>query len=509
MTGLFRRTLLRLAGYSAGLAAFPFSLSSRLATASPADVADAHRCESDSTPPGAPTMGEQIANFIVNARYEDVPAKVVQKAKEQIVFFFGRAFEGWRGEKADQLRQLLPALQSGGVATTVIGSRYRLLPTDAAFANCGLMRGSTRDDVVWPAGIHAGVITLPTAFAAGELRQATGKQLIMSVILGYEVLGKLGSAAYGWGAPLPRRPTIIYGAFGPVAVAGYLLGLDSCRMANAVGYAANLGIGVAERGMVQHYYGLINRNAMLAVQLAEAGGAAYSRSTIEAKEGLYHSFFGELPDTVQPAINALGSDWEMLKAEQKRYPGTGQSAVAIEMLMLMAQEQGLSADDVTRIDVFMTPERAPRAHEFLAQGPFTRPVEAYSSLPYALALTLLLGEPPVERYHDSTPLAVLNDPAVAREMKKVSGHFEAGHESDRYYRIEVYTRDGRKLVRAATGPSFAFPESAWGDWLRRDGEGVLKTSQLKELEDMLVGLEDIADVTRLMRATVPTAVDMG
>ena len=39
---------------------------------------------------------------------------------------------------------------------------YRAMPIDAAFANCTQMRSYGLDDVVFPAGIHAGLVTIPS-----------------------------------------------------------------------------------------------------------------------------------------------------------------------------------------------------------------------------------------------------------------------------------------------------------------------------------------------------------
>ncbi len=44
-------------------------------------------------------------------------------------------------------------------------------------------------------GDSVGEVALPTALAIGELQRVSGRDLILAFVLGYEVLGKLGSAA--------------------------------------------------------------------------------------------------------------------------------------------------------------------------------------------------------------------------------------------------------------------------------------------------------------------------
>ena len=309
MSPVNRRTFLEVVGVNAGM----LGLSSKtLLAASPTDP---QPVRPDLSNTKTKTMTERIADFIVEANFANIPPQVIQKAKEQVVYHFGIAFSGWSTKESQEMREVLrPYGQPRGA--TVIAERLRLLPSDAAFANCTLMRSTWRDDVVWPAGIHAGLMTLPTAFAIGELKRVSGREMLAAIVLGYEVLGKLGRAANSWAAPLPRRPTIIFGSFGPVTVAGRLLGLNSKSMANALGYATNLGMGVPEGGQMEHFYGLMSRNATFAAQLAELGGAPYSKSTIEGDTGLYRSFFGELPNTLNTLISNLGSGWEILGADK-------------------------------------------------------------------------------------------------------------------------------------------------------------------------------------------------
>jgi len=454
------------------------------------------------------TFSEEIADFIVSAKFSDLPADVIKKAKEQIVYHFGIAFSGTFSAEAAKMRDVLRQMGQPSGGTTVIGERVRLFPLDAAFANCTLMRATWQDDVVWPAGIHAGLMTLPTALAIGEAKRIAGREMLLAIVLGYEVLGKLGRAADSWAAPLPRRPTMIYGPYGPITVAARLLKLDQQHMANALGYAANLGMGVPA-GPMEYFYGLMSRNATFAAQLAEAGGAPYGRYTIEGETGVYRSFFGAVPATLPELIASLGSDWEIRNAAQKRYPGTGQNTVATELFLKLVKQNKLTVSQVVKIDAFASrPEDSEeRRKELTLRGPFQNWTEAYSSLPYALALVLVDGEVSPERFRDGPNL---NDAIVAGVMEKIHVIFEEGHGSVRYSRLAVYTTDGRKLVTDSEHSdisgnfTFPFPPSMWGAWLQADGKRLLPLTQLQQLEHLIGDLENVDDVSKLMALVAPT-----
>jgi aconitate decarboxylase len=449
-----------------------------------------------------PTICQRLADFVARVRYEDLPREVVVKAKAQIVFLIARAFEGAGSPEAQQVRQVLAGCaRPDGVH--VIADSLRLDASDAALFNCALMRGAGgRDDVLWPAGVHAGSVTLPTALTLAEAKHASGKALIVSLVVGYEILGKLGTAADSWATRLPRRPTNVYGPFGSITAAGYLLRLDRIRLANAFGYAANLGIGIPEGGMMDNYYGLINRNGVLAARLAGAGGMPYTLDTIEGSTGLYRSFFGQVPSGLGRAMDALGKDWEVMTAEIKRYPGTGQNAPAIYLLLLLANNERLTPQYVAAIEVVQphATDSEPRRREVAFQGPFVRAVQAYSSLPYALAVALIDGHVALKRFPDADDMTLLNDPQVARLMKKITLRFEAGHASPRYCRLEVRLTDGRVLRRAVEQSVIKFPREEWGPALQEFGGRLLPQAQLQKAEAMLLDLEKLTDVSELMTA---------
>lgn len=491
MIQIRRRKLLKIMGTS--VAALVVNGRSMMKVAEGAPVGIEHEAAGPTK-----TISEKIAEFVVGASFEDLPPSVIEKAKALIVYHFGLAFAGLFNEEATQIREIARQIDQPGGGATVIGERFRLLPSDAAFANTTLMRATARDDVIFPSGIHPGGITLPTALAIGEVKRVSGREMVLALALGYEVLGKLGSAARGWGAPMPRSSTMIYGGFGPVTVAGRLLNLDQERMANAIAMGASLGMGVNEGGPMDHMYSYISRKATFAALIAEAGGAVFAKNTIEGELGLYRSFFGEVPAKLDDLIGGLGSDWEILGAEYKPHHGTGSNTVAIELLLALATEHKLTVDQVTKIDVFLPVARVGRkAYAFT--GPFATTQQAYRSLPYALSVALVYGKVASERYTESA----IQDETVTAMARNVTLGYEEGHEVTRYCRLEVHTADGRKLVREGSYFMFPFPPSDWGPWLQKDGKRVLSLEQLQRLEHIIGDLENLDDVSKLMATVVP------
>lgn len=173
------------------------------------------------------------------------------------------------------------------------------------------------------------------------------------------------------------------------------------------------------------------------------------------------------------------------------------------MFLDLVREQRLTPNSVTKIDVFVSfPEESEdRKEELTFRGPFSSWTDAYSSLPYALALGLVDGKVASERFRDDN----LDDPVVAKVMHKITTVFEEGHGEVRYCRL-----DARKLVRDSEHSrisenfTLAFPHSVWADWLQADGKRLLSLEQLQRLEHLINDLENVDDVSKLMAFEIPT-----
>jgi|GEM_PF-1971717 len=437
-----------------------------------------------------------LGTLISKTRYEDLPDEVIEKTKELLIHAFARALEGCSDTIDPKGSHIKTLAQRSHMAkgVSVIGLPYKLLPSDAAFANCSLMRGSTRDDVIWPGGVHAGVVTIPSALAAAEMLHRSGKDLILSIVLGYEVLGRLSRRAAGWTAPYPRRSTIIYGPYGAVTCVGKLLNMSPGYMANALGYAANIGIGVPD--MMEHFYSFINRNGFLATQLAQNGGFTYGPFTIEGELGLYRSFFDCLPADLFSALRGDENSWTILSSDPKRYYGTGANSVAIDLLTGLIEAQSIHPDHIVRIDATLrkTNMASERTDAVITQGPFGEFYDPYTSMPFALGL-VLLGKKVEPIYFTKEKQ---NDPAVLTQAKKIFVRYGEETDHERFCRLNVALADGTSFTVEGHSPNTRIPRTEWWEWLDQYGATVLPRHKLKKIEELIGNLEHVDDVATLM-----------
>jgi 2-methylcitrate dehydratase PrpD len=433
------------------------------------------------------TIAQRLARWATGLRYEDLPDAVVRKTAELVGYELALALRGHGTELADQACALARTLSPGGGPCTVIGTDIRAQPLDAAFANCSLMRAWEIDDVLFPVGVHAGLVVQPPALALAERDGRSGKDLIVAVVAGYCAIAKLATGTFAWGARQPRRPTIPYGPFGGAVACGLLLGLDAERLTSAIGYAAHSAMGLSADAVWQHYYGLVARNGLTAALLAQAGGRTEAE-VLEAKFGFYDTFFGVTPDGVMDATGPAGA--EILGTTTKRYPGTGLNIVSVELAREMVVRDGLTAGDVARIEITYPTER----RNFDGDGLFGPYADwrACSAAPFQMAMVIVdRGVTDWARYHQPDSAEIL---AIVRKM---TVRYADGL-PERYARIEVTTVDGRRLIREGT--SYEFPPVDVREQILAAGERLLPRTKLHEAAEMAAALPDLRDVGLLMRS---------
>jgi 2-methylcitrate dehydratase PrpD len=435
------------------------------------------------------TLADRLAAYYARQTYAALPADVAAKGAEHIAYMLMLALKGHRNaEEAGQATALAQRLSPGGGPATIVGTRLRAQPIDAAFANTTLMRALEIDDVMFPVGVHTGLVTTSPALAIAERDHLSGADLINAVVAGYSIIGKLGNDTAAWASAQPRRPTIPFGAFGGAVACGLLLGLEAPRLAHAIRYAAQFAMGLAEGSDWIHYYSVVARNGMFAAFLGEVGGRV-SETVLEGRYGFFETFFGGVPKSVQALELNGAAPSEILGTTTKRYPGTGLNIVGVELMRELVRSERIRAQDVERIDLVLPAERENFADGH-ALGPFRR-WRACSSLPFQMAMVLVDGgETKFERYLEPENVDILGVTGRTRIA------FEPGHRDERYARFELVTKDGRRYRRE--GEEYAFPPLDLAAEIVAAGSGRVPERKLVRATELLARLGELRDVGELM-----------
>jgi 2-methylcitrate dehydratase PrpD len=451
-----------------------------------------------SKPVASGSLTDRLAAWVCDLRYEDLPDDVVRKAKAHILFLIGAACVGGTSAIGTRGRAIARSLGGTQGLCTIIGEGSPAAAVDAAFANAALITGGQADDYLLPAGGHPGVVTIPAALALAEQEGRGGADLITAVVAGYELLGKLASLQWAWEARVPRRATVPFGAFGPAAAASQLLALSPLQTAHAIRFAANMAMGVSENPFGGLYYGYVARNGITAAVSAKAGGEM-PLTTLEGKHGFFTSFFDRIPEGTDEVPARLGNDWEMVKAELKTYWTTGMNYAAIELMLELIREHGLTPENVEKIVVDFSDQRANHAAGH-ALGPFTSTWSAVSSGPFQLAIALLDGDIVAGR------VETYDDPVIAEIVQRIEVRLVPAAMQG-YAALQITTTDGRLL--AAEREKYRADPNERSAWLRRHVGRSFPLDRFARIEETIEKLETLSHVGELTALLRPEKTSIG
>ena len=314
--------------------------------------------------------------------------EVIAKAKTCLLDFFSCAFEA---RNHPWSRQAIGIAREVGDGATVIGTRTLASPGDAAFANATMGHGLVREDMHAASICHHGVVIWPTLLALSERTTLSGATFLGAAIIGYETGAQIGRALFTTDLARLYRPTGLVAPLGAALAGSYAIGLTEDAATSAIAIAANTSSGLNEwprAGGSEMYFhpGFAARNAIAAIELAEAGARA-SETILEGEAGLF-SAFRRQPSPTDIRLFA-GPQPEIMAVYNKPVPACNFAQTAAQAALRVARELGTS-EDIATVSI-RVPEAAARYPGCDSRGPFHNALQAKMSIPFSVAAVLARG----------------------------------------------------------------------------------------------------------------------
>lgn len=441
-----------------------------------------------------PGTTETLARFVVETRWEDIPAEARHEAKRALLNFFAVALAGCRTEPVELALRTLSEF-SGGKQATIVGRTERIDALSAAFLNAAGANVFDYCDTHLPTVVHPTSPLAPAVLAMAELRQVTGPQLLTAFVLGFEMECRIGAAISPGHYPKGWHITSTCGVFASAAAAGKLLGLDLQPMVWTLGTAATQSAGLCEcLGWPAKSVSVGNaaRNGLWSALLAEKGFAGPPEPLAGAQ-----GFFAVMDEPVNwdALTGALGTKWQVANNSIKPYP----AGFVIHPLLDLALDWRRANPNAVVEKV-----RA-RGNPLLLQRT-DRPAvktgrESQVSLQHAVAAALVLGKAGLEQFTD----ACVNDPSVSAMRRRIEVAEAAGL-STIAAEMDVVTADGRTqtLSTQATRGSAANPlkDSEIEEKLRVEAASWKPGREIQPLIDAIWSLDRSEDASRLASLAV-------
>ncbi|MEW6071244.1 MAG: MmgE/PrpD family protein [Planctomycetota bacterium] len=462
-----------------------------------------------------PTITEHLSRWACALTYSDLTPEAIDAAKRFLFDTLGCALGG---SQVDDVALFLDHYRSLGQPgpCTILGSGERMNPVAASLLNALMVRAMDYNDIYWkqdpahPSDLLAG----PLAIA--EWRRLGGKDLLVAIVLAYEVAMRLchvaipGIRERGW-----HHATLM--AFAAPVVAGRLLDLSPAEMQNAIGISAchrfTLGCAVAGKltMMKNTVSPLSTRDGVEAALLAQRGYTG-PEGVFEGKEGMEHCL-GEgwddswVTDSLPPLGPAAAPARRFLITEcgMKSYPIEALMHSPVSATLHLLHAHSLRAEHIEKVRI----ESIARAADILSDPAKYDPQSKESadhSLPYCIAAALAEGRVTPREFTEER----LWDGRLRAQMKKVevvaNAEFERAFPAKQCTRVTIETFDGRRFVHAQDVPKGDPRDPLTIDELRVKfaalADPILSPARQAALEEAVFRLEDLDEVGALMRLAV-------
>jgi 2-methylcitrate dehydratase PrpD len=404
------------------------------------------------------TIARDLAERIAGVTYDALPPDARHWAKVAILDTVGCTLAG-ASEPCARIAGRVITVGAAAGQCLVFGTGRRLALLDAVLVNGTAAHALDFDDCSNTLGGHPSAPILPALFALAETRVVDGRAFIAAYVAGWETETRIARGINfhhyekGW------HPTATIGVFGSAAACCHLLGLAPDVTATALGLAASFSSGLkANFGTMTKplHVGHCSRNGLLAALLA-ADGFTANDGAIEHRQGFLQVFNGAGNFDAEAILRDWGQPWDIVQpgVAIKQYPCCGSTHPAVDAMLALVRDHGLTPGLVDRVDSWTHPRRLAHTNRPDPQSA----LDAKFSVQYCLARALLDGRVSLEHFEGDS----FRDPAIRALLPRIHAapHSDMSMASTEHFGAElrVTLTDGRVLTATVARPLGRGPEN--------------------------------------------------
>src|SRR5262247_2205305 len=356
---------------------------------------------------------EGLADWLCSTRYDDLPLEVRGKALDVVFDSVGCMAACSVLPEVRRIVEFIKDLGGEGHCT-IIRQRRRVPVVSAAMAHGAMAHGDEVDPVhLTSFGGHVAAGPVPSALSVGQWVEASGRDILRAVALGYEVGGRLMTILYRERDYVARRfyHTSVAGALTSAVTASLLLGLEPRSIQVALGLAAYQAAGPDNMTKDPGHMGktfqvaAANRNGVTAALLARKD-CYVPLDILDGQFGFFDAFL-QTTDVSSLMLKDLGRYYAVTDVMHKRYPVGSPNQTYLQGLFAMFTEHKIRSEDIREIEI-QIPKRS--VHRI----PTTR--HASISGEVVAAIAAVNGTLDFFKLHDGTVAAA---PAVEQMRKRI------------------------------------------------------------------------------------------
>lgn len=388
-------------------------------------------------------LTEEMADWIARLRYEDLPSDVVTRAKQILLDTIGCALGALDGAPVRLAREV--AQEEGGAPRAMpIGLSWKTSCEQAAFLNALAIRYLDFNDYSTSGG-HASINVGP-ALAVAQAQGLRGKDLLLGIVIGYEVELMFRDATAEARQDNWDHSTMVH--YSAAAVAGKLLGLSPSKLAQALAIAGSHACTLAEvrRGRLSMWKGVAEpigmRSGTFAALLARAGLTG-PLTILEGKYGYGRVLAGKLNGEL---LKKPAKRFRILESCIKPWPClfVAQAPVAAALRL---RARGVTMDATEKITIVLNDFGYQQQKRFMETGISTRE-DADHSVPYCVIMALQDGDLRLDHFEDDA----FKRPQVRSLFQRVALRRDPKLPKRVGARVELKLRDGTTISERVPYP---------------------------------------------------------
>ncbi|MFC1593194.1 MmgE/PrpD family protein, partial [Candidatus Omnitrophota bacterium] len=362
-----------------------------------------------------------LSNYVCKTPYEDLPEAVIYATKDRVLDYLGGAFHGYTCNVHKPILKVLETY-GGRNESTVIGEGVKLPCTSAANINSTM--GGDMADGSRLAGLHPSLTVIPAVLAVAEARNRviSGRDLILAIAQGYEVMIRVGRAMNPSSVKRGFHLTGIVGSLGSAAAAGKIINLDEESMKDALSIATLLGSGLlaAFKGphpLAQTHIARACESGIICAMLAQNGLKGYDVILEEAFIPAYSDEYN-----LDLITRDLGKEYMIPQTYIKVYAGCRHIHAPIDATIYIMDKHNIGIEDIEKIRVQIYSV----AIDLGIEDPKTGD-DAMFSIPFGISARLIYGD----AFPDKFTSQNLGSERIKQLMSKVTVEYDP--EQDREY----------------------------------------------------------------------------
>ena len=304
-----------------------------------------------------PHLSKALATFASELKIGDIPEEVIARTEDLLVDWFGSAIAG-KGSRPvqtiTQFAQNMGGFDAHSGPSEILVTRKRSSPFLAAMANAAASHVAEQDDVHNGSVFHPATVVFPAALATGQTIGASGEDLLVAAVSGYEVGIRVGEFL-GRSHYKIFHTTGTVGTLAAAAAVGHLLKLNPTQMLHAFGSAGTQSAGLWEflrdaADSKQLHTAHAAATGLMSAYLAQSGFTG-AEHILEGKQGLAAGMSSDADPS--KLIDRLGSRWTIAETSFKYHASCRHTHPAADALLQVMLAHHLKPSDIAKVETLV------------------------------------------------------------------------------------------------------------------------------------------------------------